>query len=113
MQSWGRMLRCAAIAAAAARPAAAQEITGAITGMATDAHGRPLPGVVVRAADARTSFAREVTTTSHGTYAATLLPPGRYDVSFAADGLPGVAVHGVSVHVNDRLVVNAVLGPAD
>jgi hypothetical protein len=92
--------------------AAAQETTGAVTGAVTDGEGRRLPGVTVRVTDPSTGFAREQVTPL-ATYAITLLPPGRYDVTFALRGFARYTVRSVPLHVNDRLTVNAVLGTAE
>ena len=100
----------AALLAAAAIPAAAQETTGAITGAVTDAQGRPLPGVTVRVTHVPTGFQRELVTPPDATYVIALLPPGGYDVMFALHGFQPSTVRNVPLHVNDRLTLNAVLG---
>lgn len=110
MRAWGRNVLSAAIVAAAVIPAAAQELTGAITGVVEDGEGRRLAGVTVRATQVATGYARETVTAPGATYAMALLPPGRYDVLFRLPGFECSTVRGVDLHVNDRLTVNAVLG---
>jgi Carboxypeptidase regulatory-like domain len=110
MRAWGRNALSAAVVAAAVIPAAAQELTGAITGAVTDGEGRRLVGVTVRATRVATGYARETMTAPGAAYVMALLPPGRYDLLFRLSGFASSTVRDIDLHVNDRLTVNAVLG---
>ena len=112
---WGAAARLAAVAALFtvilfARPLAAQDTTGTITGVVTDDTGAVLPGVTVTVTRAETGRVREFVTTSTGAYTAGLLPPGTYSVTFALEGFQSRTVEGIELHVADRLEVNAKLG---
>lgn len=109
----GRTLAAAAIVALAVVRAGAQETTGAVTGTVTDGDGRPLAGVAVRVTDPGTAVERETVTSSEGAFTLPLLPPGRYDVAFRLPGFGVYTVRAVRLHVGDRLVVDAGLGPAE
>ncbi|HEV7502866.1 MAG TPA: carboxypeptidase-like regulatory domain-containing protein, partial [Vicinamibacteria bacterium] len=89
--------------------AGAQEITGNITGTVTDQTGAVLPGVTVSVKNAGTSLTKEVVTNDKGTYTASYLPPGRYDVTFTLGGFQTSVAHNVNLHVNDRVDVSRVL----
>jgi hypothetical protein len=58
--------------------------SGTITGVATDPSGKPIAEAKVRIRNQGTDAAREMTTDQQGAYAATLLPPGIYEVTVEA-----------------------------
>jgi hypothetical protein len=72
--------------------------------------GGPLAGVSVRITRPADGFLRELATRADGTFAAALLPPGTYDVTFARAGSESSVVRGVALHAGGRLAVDAVLG---
>ena len=86
--------------------ASAQETTGTITGVATDQTGAVLPGVSVTVRNLNTGLGRTVVTNETGTYSATLLPIGSYDVTFELQGFHGFVASGIMLHVNDRLQID-------
>jgi Carboxypeptidase regulatory-like domain len=94
---------------AGAGAAGAQEITGNITGTVTDQTAAVLPGVTVSVKNAGTSLTKDVVTNDKGTYTASYLPPGRYDVTFSLSGFQTSVAHNVNLHVNDRVDVSRVL----
>lgn len=111
------MTRCLAAAAAIAvaltllvRPLAAQETTGTITGVVTDASGGVLPGVTVTVTNTRTGFTLERVTSDTGAYTAPLLPVGDYEVRFTLAGFQPQVVGGIRLSVSDRLSINGTLG---
>jgi len=87
--------------------AAAQETTGTITGSVTDQTGGALPGVAVTIKNVDTGIARTVVTNEAGFYTATLLPIGQYEVAFELQGFQSVTLRNVTLHVNDRLQLDA------
>src|SRR3954468_18353676 len=85
---------------------AAQETTGTITGVVTDQTGAVLPGVTVTVKNADTGLTRIVVTNETGTYSASLLPIGTYDVGFELAGFNADKRPGLALHVNDRLQID-------
>src|SRR5512144_2106952 len=62
------------------RPAGAQSITGAITGIACDTTGAPIPGVHVIATGVALPGRRETESDARGRFDLPLLPVGRYEL---------------------------------
>ena len=89
--------------------ASAQETTGTITGTVTDQTGSVLPGVSVTLRNTNTNIARTVVTNESGIYMATLLPIGGYEVTFELQGFQTVTVRNITLHVNDRLLIDGKL----
>ena len=85
----------------------AQETTGTITGLVTDANGGVLPGVSVTVTNTRTGQTLGRVTSAEGLYTAPLLAVGEYEVRFELSGFSPQIVRGVRVSVNDRLTVNS------
>lgn len=96
-----------------ALPAAAQEITGTITGAVTDPSGAAIPGLTVTVRNLGTNATQSVVTDERGIYTATLLPVGRYEVSLELAGFKRFVRSNIELSVNDRLGVNIVLQPGD
>jgi hypothetical protein len=93
----------------AAASAAAQEITGTITGIAKDQSGAALPGVTVVATQQQTSLTKETVTADDGGYTVSYLPVGTYTLTFTLNGFKTFTARAVELHVNDRIQVDAVL----
>src|SRR3954462_2993668 len=89
---------------------AAQETTGTITGVVTDESGGVLPGVTVTVTNTGTAQTRTVVTNETGTYNASLLPIGTYDVAFELAGFKTDKRSNITLHVNDRLQIDGRLG---
>ncbi len=83
--------------------ASAQETTGTITGVTSDQTGAVLPGVSVTIKNTNTSTSRTVVTNEAGSYTASLLPVGAYEVTFELSGFQSVTLKNIDLHVNDRL----------
>jgi carboxypeptidase family protein len=83
--------------------ASAQETTGTITGVASDQTGAVLPGVSVTIKNTNTSTSHTVVTNEAGSYTASLLPIGAYEVTFELSGFQSVTLKNIDLHVNDRL----------
>ncbi len=92
-----------------AAPAAAQETTGTIIGAVTDESGGALPGVTITLKHLGTGQTFDRVTSGEGLYTAPLLPIGDYEITFALSGFQSRVVRGVSLRVNDRIVVDAKL----
>ncbi|HEU0120532.1 MAG TPA: TonB-dependent receptor [Bryobacteraceae bacterium] len=73
-----------ALCAAALLPA--QQITGTVTGIATDPSGAVLPGVQVRVTNLQTSVARETNTDASGAFSVPFLPAASYSLTATAKG---------------------------
>jgi len=85
----------------------AQETTGTIVGTTTDQTGGVLPGVTVTIRNINTGIARSVVTNENGAYTASLLPIGAYELVFELPGFQPVTLRNVTLHVNDRLQLDA------
>ena len=91
-------------------PVAAQEITATIAGTVTDQTGGPLPGVTVTARNTGKGVSTEAVTSKTGRYILPYLTNGEYEISFSLAGFKTHVARNISLHVNDRLEVGAVLG---
>jgi hypothetical protein len=87
-------------------PAHAQAITGTIEGRVRDAQGGVLPGVTITAVNTATAASFVSATTSEGLYRITFLPSGAYDVRADLSGFRSETKQGVSVRVNDGVVLD-------
>src|SRR6478735_259760 len=105
-----RMSVAAALVAMLAAPAWAQQQTGSITGRATDASGAALPGVTVSiTSDNLIGGPREAVSDDQGVYRFTLLPGGRYNISFALTGFGTLNVTDVNLGAGSSATVNGKL----
>jgi carboxypeptidase family protein len=77
----------ALICAAPAVSVAQGQQSGVLSGRLTSADRRPLPGVTVTVTSAALQGQRVATTDVNGVYSLPGLPPGRYSVTFAMDGM--------------------------
>ena len=105
-----RALSITFMALAFALPAAAQEITATIAGTVTDQTGATLPGVSVTARNTGKGVLTEAVTTTTGRYTLPYLTNGEYEITFSMSGFKTYVAKNISLHVNDRLEVGAVLG---
>lgn len=87
----------------AAAPLAAQEVTGNISGVVTDASGAAVPNAKVTVtAVARMQVVRTLQTNAEGLYAATLLPVGTYSVAVEAPGFKKASRSGIELAANQK-----------
>ncbi len=94
-------------------PSGAQTVTtGAIAGNVTDPSGATIAGVAITATEKGTGFKRAATTDSSGSYRLSLLPPGEYQLQFAASGFKKTIPQVLTVVVTEisTLNVQMVLG---
>ncbi len=90
--------------------AAAQELTGSISGTITDSTGAVVKGVTVTLTNTdRSQILRTLVTNSAGFYTATSLPLGTYSVRVEGSGFKVTTVTGLVLHANDALTVNQLL----
>ena len=99
---------CSIVLVPLATGAYSQETTGTILGALVDQTGAVLPGVKVVITSVETGQTREVITNQAGQYAESL-PVGNYEISFQLPKFQPFTARGISLHVNDRLQVNAKL----
>ena len=102
------VVACLMVLMPLAAPGYAQETTGTILGTVVDRTGAVLPGVKVTITSVDTDQKREVITNHVGQYSARL-PIGNYKISFVFPNFQTYTAGGISLHVNDRLQVNAKL----
>jgi len=94
---------------AAAGAAAAQTITGRISGTVTDSSGGILPGVTVTAVRAETGLSRTAVTDGSGTYAFVDLPIGTYTVKAELQGFKSLARTSITLTADGRVGANFAL----
>jgi len=80
--------------------------TGALQGTVTDATGAVIPNATVTLTSTTTGQERTVTTGGDGVYRFPLLPPGTYNLKFAATGFKGTEATGINVNVTESPVFN-------
>jgi len=90
-------------------PAFSQETTATATGTVTDTSGGVLPGVVVSLKHVPTGRVFEGTTNTEGGYLVPLLPIGAYEATFTLSGFQNRMVRGITLAVNDRVLIDATL----
>ena len=90
-------------------PAFSQETTATVTGTVTDSSGGVLPGVVVSLKHVPTGRIFEGTTSTEGGYLVPLLPIGAYEATFTLSGFQQRIVRGITLAVNDRVLIDASL----
>jgi hypothetical protein len=78
--------------------------TGALQGTVTDNSGAVIPNATVTLTSAATGQARTATTGGDGTYRFPLLPPGNYNIKFAANGFKDATATGIVVNVTETPV---------
>jgi hypothetical protein len=85
----------------------AQDTTGTILGIISDASGAVLPGVTVTVKNTDTSQPRTIVTDEGGRYRVPLLAPGHYEVTAQLSGFQTMVRSGITVTVGQQAVVDA------
>ncbi len=110
------LLACAAAAllfVSAASPAFGQTSgNGNITGTVKDSSGAAVPNASVTVLDNDTGVSRSLTTNADGSYSATFLQPGHYEVTFGGSGFGKVDRKNLVLTVGQVLTVDATLPAA-
>ena len=102
-------LSLAVLACALACNIAAQETTGAITGVVRDSSGAVVPGASVTIKNTNTGAERNVVTGAQGEFSAALLAVGTYEAVVKKPGFKKSSTSGINLSVNDRLAINVSL----
>ncbi len=98
------------LAGICALPAMSQDAGfGSITGTVTDPNHAVIPGATVTVLQEDTGVKRDLETTSSGSYSATFLKPGKYEVSVSAKGFAKFDQKNIPVLVGQVLTINAEL----
>ena len=106
-----RILSCLLALGVLATTAAAQQLTGTMSGVVKDAQGAVLRGVTVRiSSDALVGGARTAVTSEAGTYQVAALPPGTFTVSFELTGFKTLKREGVTIQTALKTGVDAAMG---
>jgi len=87
----------------------AQTVTGAVTGIVTDASGAVVSGASVTAHNTNTSVDSKVTTNGSGLYRIQFLPIGRYEVTVDAKGFNKETVPAFQLEVLQTATFNVKL----
>ena len=98
---------CLLVGVAFSSPLAAQEKSGALTGVITDDSGAVLPGVTVTLTNKETGRSQTIISGSDGTYQARTVDPGRYSVKFALPGFSALDYPDVSVLLGQSIKLDA------
>jgi Carboxypeptidase regulatory-like domain len=85
----------------------AQETTATILRTVSDESGGVLPGVSMTPRHGGANQTFERVTTSEALYTAPLLPIGEYEITFTLARFQSPVIRGVTLSVNDRIVVDA------
>ena len=93
---------------ATGRSGFSQTTTGTIVGVIHDQTGAVLPGAKVILTSSDTGRTNDIVTNSVGQYLVTL-PIGNYEITFVLPNFQPFTTRGISLHLNDRLQVNAKL----
>ena len=94
--------------------AAAQDLTGVLSGTARDTTGGVIPGASVIITNAATGVqVWRGRTDAAGRYLAPAIPVGRYDLNVEAAGFKKAEIRGVSLQVDQRARVDLTLQPGD
>ena len=95
----------------AALQAQAQATTGVIRGTVTDTTGQPLAGATVTLRNRETNAERTLNTNASGTYVATLLRVGSYDIGARALGFRESRRDSVGLRLGETVERNFALAP--
>src|SRR5438477_353995 len=105
---WLRLAAACSLAFVLVGLGVAQEITGDIRGLVKDPSGAVVSGATVQIINTdRGRTERTITTGSDGSYVASTLPVGRYQVVVQAPGFQKYVANNIVLNVNDRRVIDA------
>jgi Carboxypeptidase regulatory-like domain len=102
----GALLGVLALILCTASGARAQVTTAAVRGAVTDEQGAAIAGAEVTITNVDTSFTRTTATGGDGEYNFPDLPLGLYKIRATHAGFKSSEQTGITLHANDRLVVN-------
>jgi hypothetical protein len=104
-----RILTLFAVALLVVSSARAQQTTGGITGVVTDAQGGTLSGAVVDAVGQETGLKRTQTSGGNGYYAFVNLPIGHYTITVTHDGFQAEKLPDIAVQADRTATLNLTL----
>src|SRR5579883_1198377 len=87
----------------------AQIISSSLVGRVTDSSGAPVPNITVLVKNSGTGSVHAVVTNASGTYIATNLEPGIYDISVKANGFRELQISGIRLQAAQTVRENLVL----
>src|SRR5207237_7874518 len=109
-KSWLQLVAALVSALVLAGAGLAQEITGDIRGLVRDPSGAVVSGATVQIINTeRGRTERTITTGPDGSYVASPLPVGRYQVVVTTPGFQKHVANNIVLNINDRRVVDAKL----
>jgi hypothetical protein len=111
VQRFSRFLLAAGLSVLAAVPELLGQSAGTagLSGTITDPSGAAVPNVTVTLTNADTNQARTANTGSDGVYKFSLIPPGRYNIRFAATGFKTAEVNQITLNVTESPVLDRTL----
>jgi hypothetical protein len=80
--------------------------TGQISGTVHDPSGAVVAGANIKAQNPATSFTRETTSSTNGTYRMDQLPVGTYSITVEATGFKTSVLNKIALSVNDALTID-------
>lgn len=83
-----------------------QQITGTVTGVATDKTGALIPGVEVKVTNLQTNVTRETVTDGSGTFSVPFLPAASYSLTATAKGFRTFQVESFVLQVGQTARVD-------
>lgn len=103
------LLTCAALTTPWQDRLVAQEARGTIVGSVVDPSGAAIPGASVAVTNKAMGTKLSLTTNEVGSYQASFLIPGLYQIEVESPGFKKVVRDGIEVRVNDRVEINITL----
>ena len=91
----------------------AQQITGTVTGIATDRTGAVVPGVAIKVTSVQTNVTRETTTDGSGAFSVPFLPAASYTLDATAKGFRPFQVSAFVLQVGQTARVDLALEVGD
>jgi len=88
--------------------AAAQSVSGSISGVVVDQTGQVMPGATVTLIDEQTGTTRTVPTNETGAFVFAAVQPGRYTVRIEMSGFSTVERKNLTLPANERLALGAI-----
>lgn len=110
MNSMTRLFSLALVLAAAL---SAQQITGTVTGIATDPSGAVLPNVQIQLKNLQTNVVRDTVTDSSGAYSIPFLPAASYSLGATAKGFRKYQVDSFTLQVGQTARLDLTLEVGD
>jgi hypothetical protein len=101
-----RAVRLMVLAVLTAATLPAQQATGRITGVITDATGAAVPDVIVTANNVETGETRRVSSNETGTYVLSQLTVGDYTLEARKEGFKSAVQLGIRIDVNSSPAIN-------